>query len=192
MNPCHHQFCSARVGKCFAMQKNQSFAQWIQFGWLQSDLGQMGLSMLEGGAPNVQIQFIVSTEEETLYAEERNVLNGRQEAAGSSIWGQSLPRGTQVATDEMESVCSVSKVLISIRGVASPGRHLLFLGSLTTPIACFHGSSANHSAFSLQQLFLPSFLCRNQTRIHYRVRISPSCFLPSSAPWFFIQSVFEV
>lgn len=88
----------------------------------------------------------------------------------------------QVATDEKESVGSVSKVPISIRGVASPGRHLLFQGSLTTPIACFHGSSANHSAFSLQQLFLPSFLCTSQTRIHYRVRISPSYFLSSSAP----------
>lgn len=69
----------------FCYAENQSFAQWMQFCWLQTDLGQMGLSMLEGGAPNVQIQFIAATEEETLYAEESNVLNGRQEAAGSSV-----------------------------------------------------------------------------------------------------------
>lgn len=109
-------------------------------------------------------------------------LNGRQQAAGSGIWGQGLPRGTHVATDEMESVFSVSK-FISIRDVASPGEYLLFLGSATAPVACSHGSSASHSALSLQHLFLPSFLCRSQGRIHYGVTISPSCLPSSSAPW---------
>lgn len=72
---------------------------------------------------------------------------------------------------------------ISIRGVASQGEYLLFLGSDSAPIASSHGSSASLSMLSLQHLFLPSFLCRSLGRIHYGVTISPSCFPSSSAPW---------
>jgi len=46
----------------------------------------MCLSVLEGGAPNVQGQHIyVTVKEEERCAEERNALNGRQQAAGNSI-----------------------------------------------------------------------------------------------------------
>jgi len=70
----------------------------------------------------------------------------------------------------------------SIRNVGSPGRYLLFLGSVTARIAGSCGSGASHSALLLQHLFLPSFLCRSRGRIHYGVAISPSCFPSSSAP----------
>lgn len=51
----------------------------------------MCLSILEGGAPNVQRQFIyVAIKGEERCAEEWNALNGRQQAAGSGIWGQGL------------------------------------------------------------------------------------------------------
>lgn len=58
-------------------------------------------------------------------------------------------------------VFSPCQKFISIKDVSSPGRYLLFLGSVTAPIACSHGSSASHSALLLQHLFLPSFLCRS-------------------------------
>lgn len=61
----------------------------------------------------------------------------------------------------MDSVRSASEVIVSVRVVASPGRDLLFLRFLTTPIPCSHRSSTSHCfyitaavslIFSLQNL----------------------------------------
>lgn len=143
----------------------------------------MCLSRLEDGTPNVQKHFIYATiKEEKHCSEERDDFNGRQQAAGSGIWGQGLRRGICVTTDEMESVFVTSKVHFNQK-CHQPRKEFVIPGVCHCSCFCSHGSSASHTTLSLQHLFLPSFLCGSQGKMHYEVTISLSCFPYSSAPW---------